>query len=167
MDDLSLEQGAPGDRAALRHHRDVLDVIQELGGEAVDVGAIEHAVLVAGDGGLVGLAQAGGRLDQRLQHRLQVERRPADDPEHVGGGGLLLQRNSRQLIEQACIFNSDRGLVGKGPDQGDLLLREGLHLATPYADDADQMFLAQQWDSQYRAGVLVLEDDRRKPRIHQ
>ena len=42
-----------------------------------------------------------------------------------------------QFVEQVGIFNRDRGLVGKGPDQGDLLLGEGLHLATPYADDAD------------------------------
>ena len=32
------------------------------------------------------------RFDQRVEHRLQVEGRAADDLEHVGGGGLLLQR---------------------------------------------------------------------------
>jgi hypothetical protein len=36
------------------------------------------------------LAQAGRRLDQCVEHRLQVEGRAADDLEHVGGGGLLL-----------------------------------------------------------------------------
>ena len=36
----------------------------------------------------------GGPLtsDKRIEHRLQIERRAADDLEHVGGGGLLLQR---------------------------------------------------------------------------
>jgi hypothetical protein len=40
----------------------------------------------------VGVAQACRRFDQRLQHRFEVEGRPADDLEHVGGGGLLLKR---------------------------------------------------------------------------
>ena len=31
-------------------------------------------------------------FDQRVENRLQIERRAADDLEHVGGGGLLLQR---------------------------------------------------------------------------
>ena len=31
-------------------------------------------------------------FDQRIEHRLQIEGRAADDLEHVGGGGLLLQR---------------------------------------------------------------------------
>ena len=38
----------------------------------------------------VRVAQACSRRDQRIQHRLQVEGRAADDFEHVGGGGLLL-----------------------------------------------------------------------------
>ena len=32
------------------------------------------------------------RSDERIEYHVQVERRPADDFEHVGGGGLLLQR---------------------------------------------------------------------------
>jgi hypothetical protein len=31
-------------------------------------------------------------MRERIQHRLQVEGRATDDFEHVGGGGLLLQR---------------------------------------------------------------------------
>ena len=40
---------------------------------------------------LVGAAEAHHRLHQRVEHRLEVDRRAADDLEHVGGGGLLLQ----------------------------------------------------------------------------
>ena len=36
--------------------------------------------------------KAALRFDQRIEHRLQIERRAADDLEHVGGGRLLLQR---------------------------------------------------------------------------
>jgi hypothetical protein len=40
---------------------------------------------------LIGLTKPGGGLDQRVEHGLQIERRAADDLEHVGGGGLLLE----------------------------------------------------------------------------
>ncbi len=33
-----------------------------------------------------------GAFGKRIEHRLQVEGRAADHLEHVGGGGLLLQR---------------------------------------------------------------------------
>ena len=41
------------------------------------------------------VAKSHGRLDQRLEHRVQIERRAADDLQHVGGRGLLLQRLGR------------------------------------------------------------------------
>src|SRR5262249_13238304 len=41
---------------------------------------------------LVGLAKAYRTFSDGLENRLQIERRAADDFEHVGGGGLLLQR---------------------------------------------------------------------------
>ena len=37
-------------------------------------------------------------FDQRVEHRLQIEGRAADDLEHVGGGGLLLQQTSRSSL---------------------------------------------------------------------
>ena len=51
-------------------------------------------------------------LDQCIEHRLQVEGRAADDLEHVGGGGLLLQRFA-QLVEQAGVLDGDDGLAGE------------------------------------------------------
>ena len=41
---------------------------------------------------LIRLTQFGCRLDQRVEHCLKIEGRAADDLEHVGGRGLLLQR---------------------------------------------------------------------------
>ena len=67
---------------------------------------------------LVRLAELRGRLDQRIQHGLQVERRAADDLEHVGGGGLLLQRFPEivgafaQLAKQPRVLDGDDGLLG-------------------------------------------------------
>jgi hypothetical protein len=57
-------------------------------------------------------AQASRRFDQRLQHRLEVECRPAYDLEHVGGGGLLLERFA-QLVEQPGVLDGDDGLGSK------------------------------------------------------
>ena len=59
-------------------------------------------------------------FDQRIEHGLQIERRAADDLEHVGGGGLLLQRFGQivgallHLVEQPHVLDRDHRLVGEG-----------------------------------------------------
>ena len=74
------------------------------------------------------------RFNQRLQHGLQIERRAADDLQHIGGGRLLLQRFAQILgaglhfVEQADIFDGDDGLVGEVLDQLDLARAERLYL---------------------------------------
>ena len=79
------------------------------------------------DGCLVRLAQASSRLHQRIEYRLQIEGRAADDLEHVGGGGLLLQRFA-QLVEQPRVLDGDDGLGGEVRDQRDLLVGERANL---------------------------------------
>ncbi len=98
----------------------------------------------------VRLAQPRRRFHQRAEHCRQIECRAADDLEHVGGGGLLLQRVA-QLVEQPCIFDRDHGLVGEGADQFDLLVREKLHFGAPKHDGAEGRALPQQGNSEYRA----------------
>src|SRR5262249_22292293 len=39
----------------------------------------------------IGFGKPSRRLDQRVEHGLQIEGRAADNLEHVGGGSLLLQ----------------------------------------------------------------------------
>ena len=39
----------------------------------------------------IGLAQPGRRFHQCIEHRLEFKLGAADDLEHIGGGGLLLQ----------------------------------------------------------------------------
>src|SRR6478672_8225391 len=63
----------------------------------------------------VRLAQAGGRLDERIEHALQIECRAADHLENLGGGRLLLQRFA-QLVEQAGILDGDDSLGGEAGD---------------------------------------------------
>jgi hypothetical protein len=63
--------------------------------------------------------QPSGRLEERNEHRLQVEGGAADHLEYVGGGGLLLQRFRQiigtlsQLFGQAGVLDGDDGLVGE------------------------------------------------------
>ena len=52
------------------------------------------------DGHPVGATKMPGQLDQRIEYRLQIEGRAADDLEHVGGGGLLLQAISRSSLSR-------------------------------------------------------------------
>ena len=145
---------------ALRLDRHAADIVEEFRREPVGLGAEEHAVLLAGDGGLVGLAEPGGRFDQRLQHRLQVEGGAADDLQHVGRRGLLLQRLRQLRWVRACTSSNSRtfsmaitawsakvltssiSLVGERPD-GDALQRQ----------HADQRVLAQERHSEDGAVV--------------
>src|SRR6516165_3987470 len=41
------------------------------------------------DRGVIRIAQACCGLDQRIEYFLHVKRRPADDLQNIGGGGLL------------------------------------------------------------------------------
>ena len=68
-------------------------------------------------------------FEHRIEHGLQIERRATDDLEHVGSGGLLLQRFA-QLVEQPRVLDGDDGLGGEVLDQLDLLVGEGTDLLT-------------------------------------
>ena len=79
-------------------------------------------------------------FDQRIKHDLQIKGRAADDLEHVGGGGLLLQQFA-QFIEQARVLDGDDGLVGEVRKQSDLLLGEGAHLLPVDGESANQLII--------------------------
>ena len=65
----------------------------------------------------------GGALDDRVKNRLHVRRRAADDAEHLGRCGLMLQGLAQfrvallQFFEQPHVLDGDHGLVGKGLEQ--------------------------------------------------
>ena len=77
----------------------------------------------------VGLAQPTGRPEQRIEHGLKVKCRTADNLEHVGSRGLLLQRLREQLSrvrEFACSLVKLLSQVSCG---GPLIGGSGLLLA--------------------------------------
>src|SRR5262249_8151198 len=121
----------------------------ELGCKAVGHGTKEGCPPPAGDRAHLGVAEPGCRFQKRLQDRLQVERRAADDLEHVGGGGLLLE-GLAQLVEEAGILDGDDRLPGKALEECYLLVRERTDLLAIDRDDAD--------------GLIFLEHPYRKHR---
>ena len=104
-------------------------------------GKIESVVVLQTlDGRLVRAAQRCRQRDKRIEYGLQIKGRPADDLEHVGSRGLLLQRFS-QLVEQASILDGDDGLIGEIAHQFDLLVGEWANLLAVDDDGADQRAL--------------------------
>ena len=97
-----------------------------------------------------------------LSTDLQVERRAADDLEHVGGGGLLLQRFGELVtalllgFEQSHILDRDGGLVGEGLDQRDLLVGERPDFQVINDDDAEQFIAFEDRDAERRADRLEI-----------
>src|SRR6516165_4920947 len=104
-------------------------------------------------------AQTGGIRDDRVQNRLKIARRFADDAQHLCGSGLLLQRLGElararlHLLKQPHIFNGDESLVGKSSDELDLFFREGFYSCLPERDRAEGSAIAQQRHSEH-GGML-------------
>src|SRR5262249_50377249 len=88
------------------------------------------------------VAESGGILAERFEHRLQFERRSAHDLEDVADRRLLGQRLGelavlrRKLFEQPYVLDRDRRLVGEGFQELDLALRKGYRLAPAGEDNA-------------------------------
>ena len=65
-------------------------------------------------------AEARGALGHDVHHRLEVGRRAGDDPQDLGGRGLLLERLGQlavpglELREQPHVLDRDDRLVGEG-----------------------------------------------------
>jgi hypothetical protein len=59
----------------------------------------EPVAIRAVDGSVERLAQAGGSLRDRVEHRLHIGLRLADDAEDVAGGGLLIERLAEGALQ--------------------------------------------------------------------
>ena len=120
---------------------------------------------------LVGAAEARHRLHQRVENRLEIDGRAADDLEHVGGGGLLLQRLAKssvraQFLEQPRVLDGDHRLLGEVAHQLDLLVGERPHFLTVNRDGADQfVFPEHRDDDEVRAPAKIGQSRRRPDRL--
>jgi hypothetical protein len=86
MYDFSFKSGAPDSRPPCRRHRPVSPELQEFGQKAVGRAPDVDSPFESEKNGIVRLTQARGRLDEGIEDRLQIERRAADDHEHISGG---------------------------------------------------------------------------------
>src|SRR5262249_47611653 len=152
MYNLTFQQSSSHDRAPLRYHRESTHIFEELRREAIRLGGKEDSACLTGNGGFVGLAQLSSRFNERLQHRLEGKRRAGGHLEHVGGGGLLLQRLA-QLVEQARVLDGNDGLGGETRDQLDLFFGKRPHLSTIDDDGPDRFIVLQHRNRDQRANA--------------
>src|SRR5260370_18000069 len=88
------------------------------------------------------LAQPDCLFEHCTKHRREIARRGVDDPEHLRGGGLLLQRLAEFRKEPRVLDRDDR-LVGEGAYQFDLALGERLDPMAAERNHPDGFALAQ------------------------
>src|SRR6516165_3916329 len=98
------------------------------------------------------LAESNGRLDQSAKHHLEVERRAADNLEHIGGRGLLLQ-GFAQLVEQPRVLDGDDCLAGEALNQLDLLFGERPNFLAEDTNCADEPALFEHGHNQKSSGA--------------
>src|SRR5262245_3923368 len=123
MRDFAVKERTSDGRAALWPDGDLSDVVHKFRRAAVALRAVEHSADLSGDLRDVRLAQPRCGFDECFQHSLEIERRAAKNFEHVGGGGLLLQRFV-QLVEEPGVLDGDDSLARKVLDQAYLLLAD-------------------------------------------
>src|SRR5215831_9459965 len=95
-------------------------------------------------------AELGSGLCYRIEHRLEISGRSANDTEHIADCGLIFERLlklplARLLrLEQPRVLDGDDGLVGEGLYEVDLSLCERPHRRVRERDDADDLATVQQ-----------------------
>ena len=90
LNSLAVQQDTAGHAPAPRRKRHRLHIVFKFSRMAKASGRVKSRISWAKDLRQLRLAQARCQLDQRLEHRLEVEGRATDDLEHVGGRGLLM-----------------------------------------------------------------------------
>src|SRR5262245_24071238 len=107
------------------------------------------------DRDVIRIAEARCGLDERIEYPLQIEGRPADDLQDIGGGRLLLQGFCQLAfalllrLKQSAVLDRDDSLVGESLEQTDLLFSEWSHFGAADANGADRFtLLPLQWNSQ-------------------
>ena len=145
---LSFKQGAADDQppsGAIGYVRQVLSVRQPVLMLALDTitGCKVVACAIGSPNvGNICLTKSCRQLDQRDEHRRQIKRRAADHLEHIGGGGLLLERFGQitrpllHLLKQPRVLDGDYRLIGECLEQFDLAIRKRANLGAGPADRA-------------------------------
>jgi hypothetical protein len=161
VNDPGLESSSPRQRSSSDRNWMLFEILFEFARVAVIGGKTIDLAIAQEKKGAICLAQPGPRFDQRVEHNLEIKGRAADDLEHVGGGGLLLQRFA-QLIYQPSILDRDDSLRGEIRDQLDLLASERADLLVKDADGADQLLLLEHRHNEQRPDTAKLDASNRQ-----
>jgi len=86
-------------------------------------------------------AQFEGAFRDRVEHRLHIGWRAANDLEDIGGRRLPLER-LLGLVEQTHVLNRDDRLVGKSAHQLDLVVAERPDLLTKQGEHPQGLLVA-------------------------
>src|SRR5262245_52380788 len=102
-----------------------------------------------------------GALDDGIEHRLHVGGRTADDPEHLGCCGLMLQGLAQfcvallDLFEQTNVLDGDHGLISESLEKSYLFVRKGLNFRAPNENRSNRKTLPEQWRTDDRPGPVA------------
>ena len=99
MDECALQDGATTHRAALDLQAQSLHVFEKIRGKSVLRNVFNGIASQERNVAFFRAAKARRRLDQRIEHTLQVKGRAADDLEYISSCGLLL-KNSRSSLSK-------------------------------------------------------------------
>src|SRR5215813_3837723 len=129
-----------------------------------------HLVLAESQQYVVDSTNLCRALNNRVEHRLDIGRRPADDTEHLGRCRLMLQGLAQfcvaflQFFKQPHVFNRDDGLISECGYKLYLLLREWLDSLSPDYDHPNGDTFPEHRNSEYgpetadflRPGPLII-----------
>ncbi|HEY4956276.1 MAG TPA: hypothetical protein VII31_00555, partial [Caldimonas sp.] len=134
-------------------------------------GEVKHAVVAHQDDPLaLRSKQPGAAIQNLVEHRLRIRHRATDDLQHLGSGGLLLQRLGDvpiarlELLEHLRVPDRDHRLVGEGLEQLDVTRGERARLAPRHADQADGHLMTQQRNHQLAAPAALARHVANPPR---
>src|SRR5204863_5656493 len=104
-----------------------------------------------------GLAQPHRLFEHRVEHRREVAGRGIDNPQHLGGRGLLLQRFAR-LGDQPRVFHRDDRLRREVLEQRNLLVGERINLLAVDRDQAEKRVLFTKRNHELGSGAADLSE---------
>ncbi|MGC2122413.1 MAG: hypothetical protein WA652_06120, partial [Xanthobacteraceae bacterium] len=122
---------------------------------------VEHLAIIEDQIAKIGLTDSGSVLQDRLEYGLQLALRGADDSQHLGGRGLLLQRLSEivgalaQFIEQPRVLDGNYRLIGEVVDQRYLLVGKGANFQPIDAKYAFEFVVLEQRNKEKRTGARI------------
>ncbi len=129
------------------------ELVDEVKWHAMQCDTAESVALHKPHHAILRLADARRIRQHRVEHRLELTGRRANDTENLGHRRLLLQGFAElaaarlHLLEQAHVLNRDDRLVGEGLEQLDLSSGKASSLYFRHGDRADRLAVLQHRDS--------------------